>query len=85
MATEMQLRKILVTVFEHLRRQQSEISSLTVEVAALRESLIEIGPGYDDVLTRQRSLHVKEARLPTFEMFREYETIIQKLKDDDLI
>jgi hypothetical protein len=43
MATEKQLREMLRLAFRHLRDHQQSISFLLVEVAALRESLIELG------------------------------------------
>jgi hypothetical protein len=84
MASEKQLRNVLIEVFQHLQGQRSAISSLLAEVAAVRDSLIEIGPQYDDILSRHRARHVKASSSLAHEDLAKYDRIIQQLRDDDL-
>lgn len=84
MLSEKQLRELLISAFERLREQQNEIFSLTVEVAALRESLCHIGTGYDDLLSRFRAQHSQEFASVTNDSLRQYEEIIQRLRAGSL-
>ena len=80
MLSEKQLRELLISAFERLRDQQSLIFSLTVEVAALRESLCKVGPDYDDLLSKFRAQHSRESAQAANDSFRQYEEIIQRLR-----
>ncbi len=80
MLSEKQLRELLISAFERLREQQSAIFSLTVEVAALRESLCKIGPGYDDLLSKFRAQHSRESAPAANDSLRLYDEIIQRLR-----
>jgi len=84
MASEKQLREALMLAFQHLQSQYNTISSLMAEIAAVRDSLREIGPKYDEVLTRHRARHVKAAKSAVAEDFAKFERIIQQLRDDKL-
>ncbi len=84
MASEKQLRQVLISVFQLLQEQRNTISSLLAEVCAVRDSLIEIGPQYDDVLSRHRARHVKASSSLAHEDLAKYERIIQQLRGDDL-
>jgi hypothetical protein len=72
MASEKQLREVPVLVFQHLQGQRNTISSLLAEVAAVRDALIEIGPQYDDILTRHRARHVRASSAPVREALAQY-------------
>lgn len=80
MLNEKQLRELLVSAFERLKEQQNAIFGLTIEVAALRESLCKIGPGYDDLLSKFRVRHSREFAPATNDLLRQYDEIIRKLK-----
>jgi hypothetical protein len=85
MANKKELREALATVFRHLRDHENTISSLLVEVASLRESLIELGPRYEEILSRHRARQARKAKQLAYEMLRAYDEKIQSLKDDDLL
>jgi hypothetical protein len=84
MATEAQLRSVLILIFEKLREQNETISILLSEVGALRDSLCEIGPQYDSVLTRHRLLHDRVAKPLAYEADMRYAEIVEKLRNDSL-
>ena len=84
MLSEKQLRELLVSAFERLQEQQSAIFSLTVEVAALRESLCQIGPSYDDLLSKFRAKHSREYAQAASDSVRQYDGIIQRLRSGGL-
>jgi len=80
MLHEKQLRSFLISAFEHLKEQRMALSSALAEIAAVRDALIEIGPKYDDILTRHRANHVRESRPILGEALQQYETIIEQLR-----
>jgi len=84
MASEKQLRDVLIEVFEHLQTQRNVISLLLTEVAAIRESLIEIGSQYDDILTCHRARHRESNAEPLRKDLAKYQQIIQQLRGDHL-
>jgi hypothetical protein len=80
MPNEKQLREALIYAFQHLREQSSALYSVTAEVASVRDALIEIGPKYDEILSRHRARHVKESKPLVFSDFQKFDAIIQQLK-----
>ena len=84
MPSEKQLRELLISAFERLKEQQNAIFSLTVEVAALRESLCKIGPSYGDLLSKFRGQYSREYARVTNDSLRQYEEIIQRLRSGSL-
>ena len=62
MATEKQVREALIGAFQQLQKQNSLLLDLTIEVASIRNALIEIGPQYGDVLTRHRAKMARETK-----------------------
>lgn len=78
--TDDELRSILSYVFEHLKEQRFAISSLLAEVAALRESLCEIGPKYREIFDRHWHGNVAENEPHLSEATRTIDEIIQQLK-----
>lgn len=77
----MREKNFLIAAFQHLQKQQDTISTLMTEIAALRDSLCEIGPKYDEVLSRHRAHHARLAKPLAAEALFEYEEIIQQLRD----
>jgi hypothetical protein len=84
MASEKQLRNVLIEVFEHLQAQRNALSMLLTEVGAIRESLIELAPQYDPIVNRHRAHHRESNTEPLAEALAKYQQIIQRLRDDDL-
>lgn len=82
MLNEQQLRSLLVSAFEHLRQQNNALHSLTCEIAAVRDSLCEIGPKYANILDQHRACYVAEAKPLVDDDFRTFDAIIQQLKAD---
>lgn len=80
MLNEKQLRELLISAFERLSEQQNAIFSLTVEVAALRESLCTIGSRYDDLLSKFRGKYSREYAQAASDSLRGYEEIIRRLR-----
>ena len=62
MASEKQLREVLILAFQHLEGQRNAMSSLLAEVASIRDSLIEVGPKYADLVSRHRERNVKASK-----------------------
>ena len=58
--------------------------SLLAEVAAIRDSLIELGPQYEAYVSRYRARNVAQAKPFLDEVIRKYEQIKQQLRDDAL-
>jgi hypothetical protein len=63
-----------------LKGQRNAISSLLAEVCAVRDSLIEIGPKYADILKRHRESHIQASTPLVSADLRRIDEIIQKLK-----
>ena len=80
MINEKRLRELLIFAFEALQKQQDTISTLMTEIAALRDSLCEIGPAYDEVLSRHRANHRNLAKPLADEAVRQYDAIIHELR-----
>jgi hypothetical protein len=75
-----QLREALISAFELLQKQNSELIDLTNEIASVRESLIQIEPRYDDILTHHRARRARETKPFADADFQQFDAIIQKLR-----
>jgi len=80
MINEKRLRELLIFSFESLQKQQDTISTLMTEIAALRDSLCEIGPKYGEILSQHRSHHRNLAKPLVDEAGRAYDAIIHELR-----
>lgn len=76
-----ELRDALIEAFQQLKAQRNAIGSLLAEVCAVRDSLIEIGPKYADILKRHRESHIQSSKLLVSADLHRLDEIIQKLKD----
>jgi hypothetical protein len=76
-----ELRDALIEAFQQLKSQSNAIGSLRAEVCAVRDSLIEIGPKYADVLKRQRESHIQSSKLLVAGDLHRLDEIVRKLKD----
>jgi hypothetical protein len=74
-------RAALKTAVEHLRAQRVALSSLVVDVGAIRHSLIEVGPGYKGVLERHRQKHIDELREGVYKELEQLQQIIERLNE----
>lgn len=83
MATEKQLRDTLVLAFEHLKEQRVALTSALVEVASLRDSLCQLGSNYAHILHNHRENHKSLSGEVLNEALLKFDSIIQRLKDDD--
>jgi len=75
------IRDFLVPAFEHLQRQNSLIHDALTEVAALRDSLLEVGrPEYSDILDSHRARLRAAAKPAIDDQFQKFEEIIRQLR-----
>jgi hypothetical protein len=81
MLHEKQLRSFLVSAFEQLRAHDAKLNSLMTEIAAIRDALNEIGPKYDEILSRHRKKYMGEIGPGAEDQLRRYDAIIEQLKD----
>ena len=79
--SDSETRAALKTAFEHLRAQRVALSSLLVDVGAIRHSLIEIGPEYKGVLERHRQKHIDELREGVYKELEQLQQIIERLNE----
>jgi hypothetical protein len=81
MINEKRLRELLIFAFESLQKQQDTISTLMTEIAALRDSLCELGRdrGYEEILNQHRAHHRNLAKPLADEATRVYDAIIHEL------
>jgi hypothetical protein len=77
-----ELRDALIEAFQQLKSHRNALGSLLAEVCAVRDSLIEIGPKYADILKRHRESHIQSSKPLVFADLHRLDEIIQKLKDD---
>jgi hypothetical protein len=75
------IRDFLISAFEHLQQQTSLMHSALTEVSAVRNALIEIGPKYEDILTRHRVALAKQVKPVIDAQVREYDLILQRLRE----
>jgi hypothetical protein len=75
-----QLREALISAFELLQKQNSELIDLTNEVASVRESLIQIEPRYDEILTYHRARRARETKPFANADFHKFDELIQQLR-----
>ena len=80
MATEPKVREALISAFRHIREQHATLRSLIVEVSAIRESLIEIGPKYQPIVDKYRNQHQEESSWSASEDLRKLDAIIDQLR-----
>jgi hypothetical protein len=80
MANEKQLREDLISAFELLQKQNSVLHDLLNEVASIRDALIEIGPGYKDILDRHRARGGSVTMSLQGRDSHEFDAIIRRLK-----
>jgi hypothetical protein len=76
-----ELRDALIEAFQQLKSHRNAIGSLLAEVCAVRDSLIEIGPKYADILKRHREDHIQSSKPLVAADLRLLDEIIQKLKE----
>ena len=79
--TDSEQRDALILAFQHLREHRSVISSLLAEVASLRDSLVEIGPRYAEILSRHRKQNVAGAKPLLSSDLDNIDEIIQRLRE----
>ena len=80
MLNEKQLRDVLVLAFQHLKQQNQTLHSMMAEIASVRDTLIEIGPKYTDVLSQHRARHAAAGKSSAFDDFQRFDATIQQLK-----
>jgi hypothetical protein len=81
MTSDHELREALISAFEHLRQQNSVLHDLINEIASVRDALIEIGPKYEEILTRHRVRRARETKPFAADDFQKFDVIIQRLRE----
>jgi len=78
--TDHETRTVLKTALLVLKAQTVEISSLRVDVGAIRHALIELTPDYKGVVDRHRSKHIEELRGNVQQDLERLQAIINRLE-----
>ena len=82
MLNEKQLGFFLISAFEQLKAHDAKLNSVMAEVASVRDALNEIGPRYDEVLSRHRKKYLEEMQ-PTIDAhLQQFDELILRLKSD---
>ena len=68
---------VIHSVMESFQKQRDGISTLMTEIAALRDSVCEIGPHYEPILARHRAAHTRTAKRVANAVMLAHDEIVQ--------